>query len=382
MNLRERVLASLAHQEPGHVPLDIGGTDVTGLHALAYRAILPGLGFPIPAEIPILDTVQQLANPDEAVMRAMHAHCRGLFPNPGSAWQFHLQEDERAAWFTDEWGITWRRPLPHGLYFDIARPPLSETTLEALQNHPWPDPCDPARREGLKNAAQALHEAGEYAVILSGISGGGAMELAAWLAGFENFFAMLLLEPDLADALLDRALEIKLRFWQETLPEVGPFVDIISESEDLGVQDRLMISPRTFRRHIKPRLQQLFAGIKAVAPQVKIFLHSDGAIAEILPDLIEAGVDILNPVQVSAKGMGDTAFLKREYGQHLTFWGALDTQQVLAYGTPEEVKTEVGRRIADLAPGGGFVLASVHNIQANVPPENILAMIEGWEQYG
>ena len=377
---RQRILTALAHQEPDHLPLDIGGTDVTGIHAAAYRRLLPALGFPVPAEIPIQDTVQQLAHIDEAVLRRLQAHCRALFPNPPAAWRFDLHQDPAANWFVDEWGITWRKPQGSGLYYDIAHSPLAGAGIEALQAHPWPDPLDPARQEGLAQAAAALHAAGEHAVILSGLTGGGPMEVSAWLCGFENFFVALLAEPDFADALLDKILEIKLAFWQAVLPTVGPYVDIISESEDLGVQDRLMVSPRAFRAHIKPRLRQLFAGIKAAAPHVKILLHSDGAIAPILPDLIEIGVDILNPVQVTAHGMGDTAFLKREFGRELVFWGGIDTQKVLPFGTPAEVRDEVRRRIDDLAPGGGYVLASVHNIQAGVPPENILAMLQAWEE--
>jgi uroporphyrinogen decarboxylase len=148
------------------------------------------------------------------------------------------------------------------------------------------------------------------------------------------------------------------------------------------MQDRLLISPRTFRQHIKPRLRQLIQGIKQSAAHVKVLLHSDGAILEILPDLIEIGVDILNPVQVSAKGMGDTAFLKSEFGKDLVFWGGIDTQRILPFGTPQQVEDEVKRRIEDLAPGGGFVMASVHNIQFNTPPQNILAMHKAWREVG
>jgi uroporphyrinogen decarboxylase len=379
---RQRILTALAHQEPDHVPLDIGGTDVTGINVSAFRCLLPYLNFPEPANIPILDTVQQLARIDEPILHRLNSHCRGLFPHPSSSWQFQLQEDDQSTWFIDEWGITWHRPKTGGFYYDIAHSPLAGASLNDLDSYPWPDPLDPIRREGLVEAAQALHEAGEYAVILSGLTGGGPMEVSAWLNGFENFFVALLLDPEFADALLDRVLEIKLKFWKETLSVVGPYIDIISESEDLGVQDRLMVSPRVFRQHLKPRLRQLFSCIKAAAPHVKILLHSDGAIVEILPDLIEIGVDILNPVQVTAKGMGDTAFLKREFGSQLVFWGAIDTQHVLPFGSLEEVQNEVRRRIEDLAPGGGYVLGSVHNIQAGVPPENILAMLDAWMVYG
>jgi uroporphyrinogen decarboxylase len=379
---RERVLATLAHREPDHVPLDIGGTDVTGVNVQTYRRILPLLGCSVPAETPVLDVVTQIAAIDEGALEHLDAHCRGFFPAAPSTWKFVQEEDAEARWFTDEWGITWRMPLPHGHYYDIARHPLAGAPLEEVRRHLWPDPADPARRAGLRQALESAHASGRHAVILSGISGGGPMELGAWLAGFSNFFAALIADPALADELLDRALEIKLRFWQTVLPEVADYVDIISESEDLGVQDRLMVSPRTFRAHIKPRLHQLIQGIKAVAPNVKVLLHSDGAIVPILPDLIEIGVDVLNPVQVSAAGMGDTAFLKREYGRDLVFWGAIDTQHVLPFGSPVEVEAEVRRRIDDLAPGGGYVMASVHNIQADVPAANVIAMREAWRRYG
>ncbi len=382
MHPRDRVLAALAHQEPDYVPLDIGGTDVTGIHISAYRQLLNYLGIEVPEYIPVIDTVQQLSSIDEPILRRLGSHCRGVFPGASSKWSLQIQENENESWFIDEWGITWRKPKDAGLYYDLANHPLSGSNATDLDNYPWPNPADPARQVGLQNALKSWQDEGEYAVILSGITGGGPMEVSAWLAGFDNFFAALLVDPDFADDLLDKVLEAKLGFWQAVLPKVGPDVDIVSESEDLGIQDRLMVSPRTFRQHIKPRLRQLYAGIKAAAPSVKILLHSDGAIAEILPDLIEIGVDILNPVQVSAKGMGDTAFLKREFGDDLVFWGGIDTQSILSFGTPQQVKDEVKRRIEDLAPGGGYILASVHNIQAGVPPANILAMLDAWKEYG
>ena len=240
---------------------------MTGIDVRAYRRILPASGVEPPAEIPILDTVQQLAEIDEPVLRRLDACCRGLFPAPSSRWRFALQDNSYADWFIDEWGIAWRKPKDGGFYFDPFRHPLAGATLDTISKYPWPDPLDPARRVGVVAAARRLHQTGEYAVILSGITGGGPMEMAAWMMGFEGFFAALAVQPDLADALLDRVLEIKLRFWQAILAEAGPYVDIVSESEDLGVQDRLMISPAAFRQHIKPRLRQLFAGIKASAPQ-------------------------------------------------------------------------------------------------------------------
>jgi len=382
MRPRDRILASLNHIEPDHVPIDIGGTDVTGINAQAYGELLPLLGFNTPSEIPILDQVQQLADIDEDILSKLNAHCRPIFPNNPSGWQLEIHKDPNYEWFVDEWGITWQKSNSGGIYFDIKDHPLKKISLDNIAGYQWPNPTDPMRQIGLHETARRLHVDGEFAVILSGITGGGPMEISSWLLGFENFFALLLLEPKVADALLDKVLEIKLKFWQSVLSETGKFVDIVSESEDLGMQDRLLISPKSFRQHIKPRIKQLVDGIKNSAPHIKVMLHSDGAIADILPDLIEIGIDILNPVQVSAKGMGDTAFLKREFGRDLTFWGGIDTQRVLPFCNPQEVKGEVLRRIEDLAPGGGYVMATVHNIQYNTPPENILAMWEAWREYG
>lgn len=382
MRYRERILAAINHQEPDHVPLDIGGTDVTGINIRAYHRLLSYLGIQENGPIPILDTVQQLAEISESMLIRLSAHCRGVFPRPPSKWKFELNESPDAEWFIDEWGICWRKPKASGYYFDLASHPLAEKKKEEIDTYEWPDPLDPARFDGLIETTKRIHDGGEYAVILSGITGGGPMEVASWLAGFENFFVALITDPKWADTLLDHVLDIKLKFWQAALSKVGEYVDIISESEDLGIQDRLMISPNAFRQHIKPRLRQLIAGIKTHAPQVKILLHSDGAILPILPDLIEVGVDIINPVQVSAKGMGDTAFLKKEFGSSLVFWGGIDTQHILPFGNPADVEDEVHRRIDDLAPGGGYVVASVHNIQGDVPPENIMAMVEAWKRFG
>jgi len=173
-----------------------------------------------------------------------------------------------------------------------------------------------------------------------------------------------------------------MRYWEKALSLLGDLVDVVQEGDDYGGQQGLLISPRIWRDVFKPRLHQLFSHIKRCAPHVFIFFHSCGSIYEIIPDLIEVGVDILNPVQVAAANM-DTKRLKREFGDCLTFWGGgVDTQKILPRGTPEQVREEVKRRIEDLAPGGGFVFATVHNIQADVPPENILAMWEAVQEFG
>jgi uroporphyrinogen decarboxylase len=162
---------------------------------------------------------------------------------------------------------------------------------------------------------------------------------------------------------------------------LGDNVDVVLCPDDLGMQSGPLISPQLYRKLVKPRHRRLFDTIKSHT-NAKLLLHSDGAIAPIIGDLIDIGVDILNPIQVSAAGMGDTARLKKEFGTHLSFWGAIDTQQVLPFGTPEEIRAEVKARIEDLAPGGGYVLSAVHNIQAEVPPENVCAMFEAALEFG
>ena len=174
-----------------------------------------------------------------------------------------------------------------------------------------------------------------------------------------------------------------MKYWEHALKLVGQNVMIVSEADDLASQNRLLIAPEIYRKLIKPRHARLFSFIKKqAAVPVKIFYHSCGAVSPLLPDLIESGIDILNPVQVSARDM-NTRELKRQFGRDLTFYGGgIDTQRVLPRGTPGEVRDEVRRRIDDLAPGGGFIFAAVHNIQADVPPENILAMREALQEYG
>jgi uroporphyrinogen decarboxylase len=201
------------------------------------------------------------------------------------------------------------------------------------------------------------------------------------LRGYEHGYMDMALDPDLARALMRRITDLKLAYWEKVLDEIGPQIDIAAEADDLGAQHAPLFSPQAYRDIVKPLHRELIDYIKGRS-NARFFLHSCGAIRELIPDLIEIGVDCLNPVQVSAEGM-DTAALKAEFGRELTFWGGtVDSQVTLARGTPEEVKAEAGRRIEELKPGGGFVIASIHNLQAQVPAENILAFWEAVEEHG
>ena len=254
--------------------------------------------------------------------------------------------------------------------------------MRDLAKYKFPDPLDPGRYEGMVARANELMNRKQVAYVL-GRNAPGIFEIALWMRGFENFYCDLVANQPFAEALLDIIMEVKMKYWARALELLGPNVMIISEADDLASQNRCLVSPELYRKLIKPRHTKLFSFIKKHAQvPVKIFYHSCGAITELLPDLIESGIDILNPVQVSAAGM-DTKELKKRFGKDLTFYGGgVDTQHVLPHGTPQEVRDEVKRRIDDLAPGGGFIFNTVHNIQADVPPENIMAMWETVRECG
>jgi uroporphyrinogen decarboxylase len=283
--------------------------------------------------------------------------------------------------FHDEWGIGWRMPKDGGFYYDMFDHPFaSSTDIEDIKKFPWPDPVDPARFVGLAESARHVADDLGEAVILGGLSAG-FVELAAWTRGFARFYPDLVTNLDWMTYLMDTIIDLKLAYWEIALPMVGDYADVVQEADDLAGQFGLLINPETYRKIIKPRHKKIMDFIKARS-KAKIFFHSCGAIREIIPDLIEIGIDIINPVQVSAVGM-ESGALKRDFGKDMSFWGGLvDTQGVFTTGTPAQVRDDVRRRIDDLAPGGGLIAATVHNIQANVPPENIMAMWETLQEYG
>lgn len=379
MNSRDRVLAALAHREPDHVPLDIGGSDVTGIHRDAYRRLARFLG--LPGDVPIYHRVQQLALPSEEMLRRLQVDVRPLVAQPSASWELVLRDTGTHQTFTDEWGVEWAMPKAGGLYFDMVAHPLSEVSgVAELSKRRWPDGANKARFQGLRKQAEALASRG-LAITLAPAYGG-ILESAAWLRGYEDFYMDLIRNPSLTEAILEATLRFHLDFWSAALEEVGHLLDVAVEYDDLGWQSGLLISKEMYRRYVKPRHEELFRFIKAHS-RAAVFLHSCGAVYDLIADFIESGVDILNPVQVRAAGMGDTRRLKEEFGDQLAFWGGgVDTQAILPRATPAEVKKEVRRRIEDLAPGGGFVFAAVHNLQPDVPPENILAMWEAWQEYG
>jgi uroporphyrinogen decarboxylase len=380
----QRVLTSLEHKEPDRVPFDMGSTAVTGININALRNLKKYLG--IPGDVQLKDKVTQIAVTDDGTFARLGLDVRCVGPNapsnPGPAQDLGLVGDHYR--LIDEWGMGWQMPKEAGHYYDLYHSPLADAeTAEDVKKLPWPDPLDPMRFVGMREAADRAVYEEKKAFILERMSAG-MWEHAIWMTGYEKFLTDMVYNKKLIHAIMSKILEIKMAYWGKALETMGEHTVVVSEADDLGQQNGLLISLSMYKELIWPYHKRLFDFVKSKARgKVYIFFHNDGAIYETIPLLLEAGVDILNPWQVSCKGMDDTAKFKREYGKYLTIWGgSCDTQQVLPFGTPQEVKEETRRRIEDLAPGGGFIFAPIHVIQGHVPPENIVAWWETLQEHG
>ena len=379
----ERIKAAVEHREPDRIPFDLGGSTLTGINKKAYYNLRKYLGLKVPAsieDIVIDDKMQQLALVEDDVRDILKCDARSVMPNASDSSPHIIpdHEEDGDIRFTDEWGLGWRMPLDGGHYFDMYKAPMAHIeTYDELKKWKWNDPTDPARFVGMREQADKIVFEEKTAYLL-GRQFAGIFETSLWLRGIENFMVDLALNPDFAEALLDIIVEMKLQYWEKALEEVGNNVLLVTEADDLGAQNGLLISEDMYRKFLKPRHKRIHEFIKRKAQnKVYIFFHCCGAIYSIVPDLIESEIDILNPWQVNAASMGDTAKFKKEFGKEMTIWGGgCDSQRILNMGNPLEVREETKRRIDDLAPGGGFIFNPVHNIQGEVPPENIMAM---WE---
>ncbi|OGO38458.1 MAG: hypothetical protein A2W35_05290 [Chloroflexi bacterium RBG_16_57_11] len=370
MSHRQRVQTALAHAEPDVVPLDFG----TGGNTSPVPEVYAGLAahYGLEPGFKLVPHIMRLAQVDEHILSALDIDTRPVYMNPSQKGGRHC--DEPGA-FYDDWGVKWKEFSANGvIYREMAENPLSDATIDDLESYPWwPNPLDPDRYTGIQEQAQQLFQQTDYALI--GCPAFNSLwERAYFLCGFQRMLEGLAIEQDFVHAMFRRITDILLASLRHYLELVGPYIQVVKMGDDLGAQNNAMISPGTYRSMIKPYHQEVFKLIKGYT-EAKIFLHSCGSVYKLLPDLIDAGVEILNPVQVSAKDM-DTRRLKQEFGDRLSFWGAIDTQHVLPHGSQEDVKSEVECRIRDLASGGGYILAPVHNVQADVPPINVITMYQ------
>lgn len=380
MTARERVLKAINHEIPDRVPIDLGGFQ-TGIHKNAYDELLIHLG--INDEITILDPVQQLAKPCEEVLQRFRVDIRYICTHAPDSFKGGIEQNTRDGklWhdLKDEFGVVWSMPDDQNLFMDISYHPLADATIEDLDDYPWPKGNDPTRFTGVREEALELRKNTPYA-ISTGITGV-VYETCWYMRGLEQWFMDMIENPSFCEALLDQILKFWMDYFYEFLPEVEDLIDVIMIGDDLGGQSGPLFSPIFYRKIVKPRQKKLVQHIKSLT-STKIWYHTCGSIAEYIPDLIDNGIDILNPVQISAKNMNPKE-LKEKYGKKLVFWGGgIDAQHVLPFAKPDEIMEQVKRNLEIFKPGGGYVFNNVHNIQSGVPPENIVAFFDAGYEFG
>ncbi len=380
MTPRERVNATLRFEEPDRVPIDFGGFQ-TGIHKRAYEALLAHLGFH--EEIVILDPVQQLAKPSEAVLQRFRVDTRYITAHAPEGLQGEIRRNARDGrlWhdLTDEFGIVWSTPDDQQLYMDISHHPLAEARVSDLPDYPFPDGGDPTRFTGVREQAIRLRDETPYA-LSTGIFGV-VYEYCWYLRGLERWFIDMVECPEFCEALLDRTLRFWLDYSTGFMKAVGDQVDVVMIGDDLCGQTGPLFSPEFYRRVVKPRQKRLINHLKTLT-HAKIWYHTCGGCFDLIPELIDNGVDALNPVQISAAGM-DPERLKSAFGSEIALWGGgIDSQHVLPVAEPAEVRAAVERNLRVFKPGGGYVFNNVHNIQCGVPPENIVALFDAAYECG
>ena len=410
MKPRERVLKALAHQEPDRVPLDCGGTVVTGVDAAAYNRLKGHLGIK-GGQTQVYHTVMQVALVEPWFLDRFEVDVVDLgsvfCDNPKEWVDFRLADGALAkmpAWmriekrhdgrvFVDHDGDA-QGIMPHGgFYFDQLHWPLMEPQPDEVSNLPhyldkivwnamsvpqWGSGAEPGFYATAARKAKKLYEESDRAIVTN--FNGAMFEALQRLFRHDNFFANLASDRKRVEAILDRMLELHIASAEKFLKAVGPYVHVVRVADDLGMQTGPQISPRMFREVFVPRYKELFSAVKRFSG-AKLFMHCCGSIYRLLPDLIDAGVDITNPVQTSAAEM-EPKRLKAEFGKDIVFWGGgCDNQTVLSHGTVEDVRREVTEKMEILAPGGGFVFSQVHNIVPETPPENVLAMFDEFKRH-
>jgi uroporphyrinogen decarboxylase len=372
---RERVLTSLSHEQPDRVPLDLGSSSVTEIVVPAYENLKRYLGFE--HEIKPDGRWQRTVIPHGSILQRFDIDTRSL-----RLGEFKGRARKRidADTYVDTWGITWKKT--EGNFHMAVDGPFkqNEPKIDTLETFSWPDPDDSGLYQGLKERAVRLRRESDFAIVLTVVPITGIFRQCMAMRGFSEFLMDLTENTEYACRMMDIITDLCIKMAENALDTVGENVDILFFADDLGHQQSTFVSPKTYQELIKPRHRRFFAALKSHSP-ARLLFHSDGSIYTLVEDLIDVGVDALNPIQVSARNM-DPGRLKKEFGDRLTFWGAIDTRDVLPFGSPKEVREEVRKIIDLMGKGGGYVLTSVHCIQAEVPPENIVAMFEEARSYG
>lgn len=377
---RERVLTTIHHEQPDRIPLVIGVSNATGIKMRPYKAIKDIIGVQAPDNYiydwPELGT----AEIDEETMCRLHCDVRGVLDlEPEKIRKRNCERDPHSD-YIDSWG-SGQTEISPGDWFPSVHPLPEARTAEDLDAYQgWPDMDDPTRIAHVRDNARRLAEENQFAILATPWLLF-PFERAYAMQGMDTFLLNMARDPDFARALLEKIAVYCKQLMGRFLEELGDNVDIIKIGDDLGTQESLMISPKMYREILKPVHADFISFIKA-RTNAKIFFHSDGDVAPLIEDFIEMGVDILNPIQTSAGSMSDLPSLKKRFGSNIVFCGGIDTHRVLPFGTTEEVRQEVRRVIQILGPGGGCMIGAVHTVMNDVPPENVLAMVDAVEEFG
>jgi uroporphyrinogen decarboxylase len=366
---RERFARMMAHQPADRVPIDLDGTSLTSLSS--------NVAAKVKAHLKIAETsADGNAAQNERLLEALEVDFRrvgGLIasgdrPIPG-----------KPGFRSDMWGVVraWT-----GQYWDIVHSPLKGATIQDLEAFPWPDAAlwiHEAELERYQAEARRLWERTGY-VVVAEHPVYGVFELACWMCGFDDFLWRLAGDQPFVRAFFTKALDLQKRFIEPYYRALGPFIHLTTSGDDFGMQTGPFMSPTAFHRLILPYFSERIAFTRQFTPAY-YWHHSCGSVYDLLPDLIEAGVDILNPIQPGAFRM-EPERLKADFGDRLVFHGGFDTQNVLPFGTVQTIENEVRRVMDALKPGGGFIFSAAHNIQDDVPPENVLTLFRAAKQFG
>ncbi len=375
MTPRERVALSLNHKEPDRVPITLGGS-ANHLTERRYNLLRDHFGL---QDVPRRTLVGFYTTPDyNPVLDQLGTDFRFIHIRPPKNYIANSMVGDFKP-FTDEWGLT--HQIFSG-YYDLSGAPLAEDlTVEKIEKFLWPDPYDPVRLEGVKEEVEHLYYHTDYAIVAHRPVYGNIWEMARLMVGMENALILTVQDTHLFEALLSKLTEVIDEFYDAFLEVVGPYVQIVELAEDLGTNNGPMFNPEVYTKFIKPKHKKTIELIKRKAPNAKVLLHNDGAIRRFIPDLIDVGFDILNPIESHLKGM-DPAQLKKDFGNDLTFAGGVDVKQVLTRGSIEDVRREVRLRIEQMGAGGGYILAPAHNFGDDIPLENMLAFFQAGHELG
>jgi len=363
---RERFTLALSHQETDRVPADLGGLATTIRTVDLYQRLRLFLG--LPSLKKVRHFLDEHIIPDEDLLTAFRIDTRYIRTGAAKNWR-----RERIDQYTvrDEWGVAWTKP-PHYIYASVVDNPIKEPTMDALRRYSFPDPGDPGRYDGLKQEAKKLYEETNYAIVADYPTGAGVFDQAWRLRGMADLFLDMLESTEFCHELFDLMGNWYQKVYERYIQEVGPYVQMVMLYEDLSMQEGPLMSLELFREYVKPQHEKVIKAIRDYTDAV-ICLHICGSAYAFIPDSIEMGIGVLNPVQIRAKDM-EPEKLKAEFGDKLSFHGAVDSQELLPFGSPEAVQEEVRRLIRILGRNGGYLLTSGHSIQPDVPPENIKAL--------